>query len=92
VWKATQPEEYFTEDWRDPKAMFEKAEREVPDDEFKQSYIIGSDPELHAERIREVDQLGATVVCVQNASGAAALAALRTYGERVLPALKGVRA
>ena len=68
VWKATQPEEYFTDDWHDPKAMYEKAEREVSDEEFKQSYIIGSDPELHVERIREVEQLGATIVCLQNGS------------------------
>ena len=32
VWKATQPEEYFTDDWHDPTAMFEKADREVSDD------------------------------------------------------------
>jgi coenzyme F420-dependent glucose-6-phosphate dehydrogenase len=91
VWKATQPEEYFTDDWHDPQAMYEKAEREISDDEFRQSYIIGSDPELHLERIREVEQLGATIVCLQNGSGADPLGALRTYGERVLPALKGAR-
>jgi coenzyme F420-dependent glucose-6-phosphate dehydrogenase len=91
VWKATQPEEYFTDDWHDPSAMFEKAEREVPDDEFTQSYIVSSDPEHHVARIREVEELGATVVCLQNASGADPLGALRTYGERVLPALKGAR-
>lgn len=91
VWKATQREEYFTDDWHDPKAMYERAEREVSDEEFKQSYIIGSDPDLHVGRIREVEQLGATVVCLQNASGADPLGALRTYGEHVLPALKGAR-
>ncbi len=78
VWKATQPEEYFTDDWHDPEAMYEKAERDVSDEEFKQSYIIGSDPELHVERIREVEQLGATVVCLQNGSGAEPIGALRT--------------
>ena len=91
VWKATQPQEYFTDDWHDPTAMFEKADREVPDDEFTQSYIISSDPDHHVERIREVEELGATVVCLQNASGAEPLGALRTYGERILPALKGAR-
>jgi coenzyme F420-dependent glucose-6-phosphate dehydrogenase len=91
VWKATQPEEYFTADWHDPTAMFEKAEREVSDEEFTQSYIISSDPEHHAERIREIEELGATVVCLQNGSGADPLGALRTYGERILPALKGAR-
>jgi coenzyme F420-dependent glucose-6-phosphate dehydrogenase len=91
VWKATQPEEYFTGDWHDPKAMFEKADREVSDDEFKESYIVSSDPEHHVERIREIEGMGATVVCLQNGSGADPLGALRTYGEKVLPALKGAR-
>jgi len=91
VWKATQPPEFFTEDWHDPKAMYEKAERDVADDEFRQSYIIGSDPDVHAERLRAVEALGATVVCIQNASGSDPLRALHTYGEHVLPALKGTR-
>ena len=91
VWKATQPQEFFTDDWHDPQAMYDKAEREVSDEEFKESYIIGSDPEQHVERIREVEQLGATIVCLQNASGADPRGALRTYGERVLPALKRAR-
>jgi coenzyme F420-dependent glucose-6-phosphate dehydrogenase len=91
VWKATQPKEYFTDDWHDPRRMYEKAEREVSDEEFKQSYIIGSDPELHVERIRDVEELGATIVCLQNGSGADPLGALRTYAAHVLPALKGAR-
>ena len=91
VWKSTQPQEYFTDDWHDPKAMFDKADREVSDEEFAQSYIIGSDPEHHVQRIRQVEELGATVVCLQNGSGAEPLGALRTYGERILPALKGAR-
>jgi coenzyme F420-dependent glucose-6-phosphate dehydrogenase len=91
VWKATQAPEYFTDDWHDPTAMFEKADREVSDEEFTQSYIVSSDPEHHVERIREIEELGATVVCLQNGSGADPLGALRTYGERILPALKGAR-
>jgi len=92
VWKASQPDEFYTDDWHDPRAMYEKAEREISDDDLEEAYIIGSDPDHHAERLREVERLGATVVCVQNASGADPLGALRTYGERVLPALRGVRA
>jgi coenzyme F420-dependent glucose-6-phosphate dehydrogenase len=91
VWKAAQPEEYFTDDWHDPGAMYEKAEREVSDDEFTQAYIVSADPDHHAERIREIEAMGPTVVCLQNASGAEPLGALRTYGERVLPALTGAR-
>jgi coenzyme F420-dependent glucose-6-phosphate dehydrogenase len=92
VWKATQPKEYFTDDWHEPRAMYEKAEKEVSDDEFREAYIISSDPEVHADRVREIERLGATVVCLQNASGADPHAALRVYGEKVLPALRGVRA
>jgi coenzyme F420-dependent glucose-6-phosphate dehydrogenase len=89
VWKATQPQEYFTDDWHDPRAMYERAEKEVSDDDFREAYIISSDPEVHAERIREIEKLGATVVCLQNASGADPRGALRVYGEKVLPALRG---
>jgi coenzyme F420-dependent glucose-6-phosphate dehydrogenase len=91
VWKATQPQEYFTDDWHDPREMYAKAEREVSDEDFKQSFIIGSDPKLHVARIREVEDLGATIVCLQNGSGADPIGALRTYAEQVLPALKGAR-
>ena len=91
VWKATQPQEYFTDDWHDPQAMYENAEREVSDDEFRESYIIGSDPELHVERLRQVESLGATIVCVQNASGSEPLRALQVYGAQVLPELRGAR-
>jgi coenzyme F420-dependent glucose-6-phosphate dehydrogenase len=91
VWKATQPDEFFADDWHDPKAMFEKADREVSDEEFAQAYIIGSDPEHHVQRIREIEELGATALCLQNGSGADPLGALRTYGERILPALKAAR-
>jgi coenzyme F420-dependent glucose-6-phosphate dehydrogenase len=43
------------------------------------------------ERVREAEELGATIVCRQNASGADPRGALHTYGEHVLPALKGAR-
>jgi coenzyme F420-dependent glucose-6-phosphate dehydrogenase len=91
VWKATQPQEYFTDDWHEPEAMYRNAEEKISDDEFRVSYIISSDPEEHVERLREIEKLGATIVCIQNASGAAPLEALRVYGEHVLPALRGVR-
>jgi coenzyme F420-dependent glucose-6-phosphate dehydrogenase len=91
VWKSTQIPDYFADDWHDPVAMYERAEKEISDDDFKESYIVSSDPEVHADRIREVEQLGATVVCLQNASGAAPEQALRIYGEHVLPALRRAR-
>ena len=89
MWKSTQIPDYFTNDWHDPRAMYERAEAEISDEEFTQSYIISSDAEHHVERIREIEQLGATVVCLQNGSGAAPERALEVYGESVLPALRG---
>jgi coenzyme F420-dependent glucose-6-phosphate dehydrogenase len=91
VWKATQPQEFYTDDWHDPKAMSEHAEEEISDDDFKEAYIISSDPDTHAERVREIEQLGATIVCLQNASGADPHGALAVYGEKVLPALRRAR-
>jgi coenzyme F420-dependent glucose-6-phosphate dehydrogenase len=87
VWKSTQIDDYFTDDWHDPKAMYERAENEISDDEFRESYIISSDPKQHVERIRAIEQLGATVVCLQNGSGSAPEQALEVYGKSVLPAL-----
>ena len=89
VWKSTQVDDYFTDDWHDPQAMYERGEREVSDEAFKESYIVSSDPEQHVERIREVERLGATVVCLQNGSGSAPERALEVYGESVLPAFTG---
>ncbi|HYI99308.1 MAG TPA: TIGR03557 family F420-dependent LLM class oxidoreductase [Thermoleophilaceae bacterium] len=91
VWKGAQPPEFFTDDWHDPQAMSDHAEQQVSDDDFRDAYILSSDPEAHVERIREIEQLGATVVCLQNASGAAPERALEVYGEQVLPALRGAR-
>ena len=92
VWKSAQVDEFYTDDWHVPEDMYAHAERQVSDEDLREAMIIGSDPALHSERIREVEEMGATVVCIQNASGQAPEGALRTYGEQVLPALRGVRA
>ncbi|HKO37073.1 MAG TPA: TIGR03557 family F420-dependent LLM class oxidoreductase [Solirubrobacterales bacterium] len=89
VWKGSQPKEFYRDDWHDPGAMYEEAESQVSDEELKEAMIISSDPEAHAERIREVEDLGATVVALMNNSGADPLAAIETYGGSVLPRLQG---
>jgi coenzyme F420-dependent glucose-6-phosphate dehydrogenase len=65
------------------------AEAQVSDEEFLSFYIVSSDPGEHAERIRELERLEPTVVCLQNASGADPAGALRVYGREVLPELRG---
>jgi coenzyme F420-dependent glucose-6-phosphate dehydrogenase len=89
VWKGAQPPDHYSDDWHDPAAMYRHGEETVSDEEFAAGYILSSDPSVHVERIREVEKLGATVVCLQNASGAAPVDALGVYGDRVLPALRG---
>jgi coenzyme F420-dependent glucose-6-phosphate dehydrogenase len=89
VWKGAQPEEFYTDDWHDPKAMYEEGERQISDDELREALPISADPEVHQEKIREIEKLGATIICLMNCSGADPHAAIRTYGEKVLPALRG---
>jgi hypothetical protein len=91
VWKAALPAEYFVDDWHEPEAMHRKAEEEISDADFTEAYIVSSDVGVHAARIREIEKLGGTVVCLQNASGADPHRALDVYGEKVLPSLRGAR-
>jgi len=92
VWKGAQPSEFFTDDWHEPAKMHAHGEQQFSDEDLRESLVISSDPDVHAERIREVEKLGATIVMVMNNSGADPHAAIETYGERVLPALRGQRA
>ena len=89
MWKGAQPEEFYKDDWHDPRAMYEEGERQVSDDDLRESFIVSSDPAEHAERVREVERLGATIVVLTNNSGADPHGAIRVYGEQVLPALRG---
>ena len=40
VWKGAQPDEFYRDDWHDPKAMYEEGERQISDDDLKQAFII----------------------------------------------------
>jgi hypothetical protein len=43
------------------------------------------------DRIHEIERLGATIVVLANNSGADPRGAIATYGEHVLPQLRGAR-
>jgi len=88
VWKGAQPDEFYTDDWHDPGAMYEHGERELSDDELKEALIISADRDVHVERIREVEELGATQVALMNVSGADPHGAVGFYRDEVLPALR----
>jgi coenzyme F420-dependent glucose-6-phosphate dehydrogenase len=88
VWKGAAPDEFYTDDWHDPAAMHGYAKETVSDEEFREGAIVSADPEEHAERIREIEELGPTIVALMNISGADPLGAIETYAERVLPRLR----
>ena len=87
-WKATQVDEHYTEPVFDP-AEIQAHGRDVSDKEFKAGSIISSDPAKHVRKIQAIEQLGATAVMLMNVSGADPHAALRVYGQEVLPQLRG---
>lgn len=87
VWKGSQPGEFYRDDWHDPAAMQRRGEEQVSDEDLRQAMIISPDPDEHAERIREVERLGATTVALMNNSGADPRAAIEVYGREVLPRL-----
>jgi coenzyme F420-dependent glucose-6-phosphate dehydrogenase len=87
VWKGSQPSEFYKEAWHDPKAMYEEGQKQVSDEELRETMIIAADPDVHRERIREVEAMGATIVALMNNSGADPLGAIEVYGKSVLPRL-----
>jgi coenzyme F420-dependent glucose-6-phosphate dehydrogenase len=90
-WKGAQPDDHYTRDWHKPQEMYEHGEQAMSDEEFAQNAIVGADPAHHVERLRELEEMGATVIVLQNNSGADPLRAIEVYGEQVLPALRGSR-
>jgi coenzyme F420-dependent glucose-6-phosphate dehydrogenase len=90
-WKGAQPKDHFTADWHEPRKMYQHGEQEMSDEEFAQNIIAVSDPDEIAERLREFEKLGATVITLQNNSAGNADKAVEVLGEKVLPALRGAR-
>jgi coenzyme F420-dependent glucose-6-phosphate dehydrogenase len=91
-WKPTQLPEVYTEDLHDPAEMVRMADEQMSDEEFAhEGFLVGADPEEHISRVREMLDLGPTVVCLQGIGDADPVGSIRRYGERVLPALRGAR-
>jgi coenzyme F420-dependent glucose-6-phosphate dehydrogenase len=88
-WKGTLVDEHYTDDVHDPEQIYRNGEKQVSDDEFKQQVICSADPDEHVKRIKLLQKLGGTTMALMNVSGADPHAALRFYGERVLPELRG---
>lgn len=90
-WKPTQLPEMYIEDIADPADMQRRADAQMTDDAFaREGFIVSADPEEHVERVREIVELGATTVCLQLIGQADPMGTIALYGEKVLPALRGV--
>jgi coenzyme F420-dependent glucose-6-phosphate dehydrogenase len=49
---------------------------------------VSSDPDTHVKKVKLLEKMGATAVCVMDCAGPHAHETLRTYGEHVLPELR----
>ncbi|WP_205697819.1 LLM class flavin-dependent oxidoreductase [Conexibacter sp. SYSU D00693] len=88
-WKATQLDEVYLRDLHDPAEMTAKAHAQMSDEEFaKEGFMVGADAGEQVERIRQMQELGATVVCLQLMGDHDPLGSIRRYGDEVLPALR----
>jgi len=87
-WKGTQVDRHYTDEIDDPAVIYRNGEHEVPDELFTKQVICSSDPQTHVKRIKTIEKLGADVMVLMNVSGADPHAALRVYGELVVPKLK----
>ncbi len=89
-WKPTQLPELYLDDISDQDVMQRLADEKMTDEQFAtEGFLVGSDTDDHIERIREMEGAGASVVCLQLIGSADPLGSIRTYGEQVLPALRG---
>lgn len=88
-WKPTQLPELYTDDIWSQEDMQQRADEQMTDEEFAtDGFIISEDPAEHVRRIKEAEQLGADVVCLQLIGQADPDGTIRKYGEEILPALR----
>jgi coenzyme F420-dependent glucose-6-phosphate dehydrogenase len=87
-WKGTMVDEHYTEPIVDPGEIYRQGESEVSDSKFTKQIIASSDPSQHVRRIKLLEKLGATKMALMNVSGDDPHAAIRVYGESVLPELR----
>ena len=88
-WKPTQLPELYTDDIWSQEDMQQRADEQMTDEEFAtDGFIISEDPAEHVRRIKEAEQLGADVVCLQLIGQADPDGTIRTYAEEILPALR----
>jgi coenzyme F420-dependent glucose-6-phosphate dehydrogenase len=87
-WKGTLADQNYTDPVADPAEVAANGEQ-VSDTMFKTMGLISSDPATHVRKIKAMRQLGATAIVIMNISGKDPLGMIRTYGQHVLPELRG---
>jgi coenzyme F420-dependent glucose-6-phosphate dehydrogenase len=87
-WKGTLVDEHYTDSIADPAQIYRQGESEISDSKFTRQIIASSDPGQHVRRIKLLEKLGATKMALMNVSGDDPHAAIRVYGESVLPELR----
>jgi coenzyme F420-dependent glucose-6-phosphate dehydrogenase len=91
-WKPTQMPEVYTDDIHDPAEMVRMADEQMSDEEFAhEGFLVGGDPQEHVARLREMLDLGPTVVCLQGIGDADPLGSIRRFGAEVLAELREAR-
>ncbi|MBJ7328278.1 MAG: LLM class flavin-dependent oxidoreductase [Solirubrobacteraceae bacterium] len=92
-WKPTQLSELYIDDISDPADMQRRADAQLTDEQFaREGFIVSADPAEHVDRVRQIADLGADVVCLQLIGHADPMGTIDLYGREVLPALRGVAA
>jgi coenzyme F420-dependent glucose-6-phosphate dehydrogenase len=87
-WKGTLVDDHYTDAVVDPAKIYRQGESEISDAKFTKQIIASSDPSQHVRRIKLLEKLGATKMALMNVSGDDPHAAIRVYGESVLPELR----
>jgi coenzyme F420-dependent glucose-6-phosphate dehydrogenase len=89
-WKPTQLPELYTEDIAGQADMQQRADAQMDDEEFAhEGFIVSADLDEHISRIKEIEAIGADVVCLQLIGSTDPMGTIAAYGKTVLPALVG---
>jgi len=85
-WKPTQMADVYLRDIHDPEEMQRLAADQVSDHEFAhEGFLVGADADEHVERLRGLEEAGATVTCLQLIGEKEAMGSIERYGREVLP-------
>ncbi|EHR53245.1 flavin-dependent oxidoreductase, F420-dependent methylene-tetrahydromethanopterin reductase [Saccharomonospora marina XMU15] len=87
-WKPILVKENYSEDIHEPGRIQANGREAVSDLTFKTMGLFSADPQDHVRKIKALRQFGPTAIVLMNVSGNNPVAALRTYGESVLPRLR----